>query len=95
MDKSNVELIYIVIQKCGMHIRHRDPSTLKTVISLVKGAIETLKKQPLESEEQQQKVNFIELELNEIRFNKKSQNAIDQRMAFLETFINKNVKKEI
>lgn len=61
MNKSNIELIYIVIQKCGMHIRQKDPSTLKNVIALVKGGIETLKKQPLESEDQQQKVNFIEL----------------------------------
>lgn len=42
-----------------------------------------------------QKIKFIELELNDIRFNKKEQNAIDQRMAFLETFIHKNIQKEI
>jgi hypothetical protein len=43
LNKSNIELIYIVIQKCGTYIRSKDPSTLKTVITLVKGAIETLK----------------------------------------------------
>ena len=42
-----------------------------------------------------QKIKFIELSINEIRFNKKEQTNTDQRMAFLETFIHKNVHKEI
>lgn len=35
------------------------------------------------------------MELADIRFNKKGQANPDQRMAFLETFIFKNVPKEI
>ena len=42
-----------------------------------------------------QKVNFIEMELSEIKFNKKSQIDPDQRMAFLQTFITKNVPKQV
>ena len=42
-----------------------------------------------------QKVNFIEVELSEIKFNKKAQFDPDQRMAFLQTFITKNVPKEV
>lgn len=42
-----------------------------------------------------QKIKFIEIELNEIRFNKKEQLSSDQRMAFLSTFIQHNLRKEI
>ncbi len=35
------------------------------------------------------------MELSEIKFNKKSQIDPDQRMAFLQTFITKNVPKQV
>jgi hypothetical protein len=95
LNKANIELIYILIQKSGIKIRQNDPTTLKNIIGNIKQAIETYRGQCGSDEEQMQKIKFIELELNEIRFNKKEVNAIDQRMAFLETFVHKNVKKEL
>jgi Sec-independent protein translocase protein TatA len=95
LNKSNIELIYTLIQKSGIKIRQNDPSVLKNIINTVKEAIEQYRKQCRDDEEQLQKIKFIENELNEIRFNKKEQNSLDQRMGFLETFLNKNVKKEI
>ena len=95
LDKTKIELIYILIQKSGIKIRQNDPSILKAIITTIKDAIAGHKLTHSHDEEQMQKINFIETEINEIRFNKKEQNSIDQRMAFLETFVNKNVKKEI
>ena len=76
-----------------MRIRQNDPSTLKGMISVIKEGIDGYKKRNLNSGEEMQKVNFIELELSEIKFNKKAKFDPDQRMAFLQTFITKNVPK--
>ena len=78
-----------------MRIRKNDPSTLKGMISVIKEGIDGYKKRNLNSGEEMQKVNFIELELSEIKFNKKAQFDPDQRMAFLQTFITKNVPKQV
>lgn len=42
-------------------------------------------------ESQMSKINIIELELNEIKFNRKQPLFNDQRMAFFTTFLTKNV----
>ena len=76
-----------------MKIRQNDPTTLKIIISNIKESIEKYKQ--VCTEDEQMKIKFIENELNQIRFNKKEQNSLDQRMAFLDTFVHKNVKKEI
>ena len=78
-----------------MKIRQNDPSTLKNIILLINEAIAAFKKSLTDLATEMQKILFIEMELSEIKFNKKSQSNPDQRMAFLETFINKNVPKEI
>lgn len=94
MDKHSIELLYILVQKCGMKVRQNDPSTLKTIIAVIKESIASYRAEHSSGEELQ-KVGFIEMELADIRFNKKAQANSDQRMAFLETFIFKNVPKEI
>lgn len=94
MDKHSIELLYIIVQKCGMKVRQNDPSTLKNIIAVIKESIASYRADHSSGEELQ-KVGFIELELADIRFNKKAQANPDQRMAFLETFILKNVPKEI
>lgn len=40
------------------------------------------------------KIKFIEIEINEIKFNRKSVFDADQRMGFLHTFLNKSVGAE-
>ncbi len=44
-----------------MRIRQNDPSTLKGMISVIKEGIDGYKKRNLNSGEEMQKVNFIEL----------------------------------
>jgi nucleolar MIF4G domain-containing protein 1 len=43
LDKNNIELLYIIIQKCGVKVRQNDPSILKNIISIIKDAIEGYK----------------------------------------------------
>jgi hypothetical protein len=64
-------------------VRQNDPSILKNIISIIKESIERYKQTHSSEAEEMQKINFIELELTEIKFNKKSQLNSDQRMAFL------------
>lgn len=66
-----------------MKVRQNDPSILKNIISIIKESIERYKQTHSSEAEEMQKINFIELELTEIKFNKKSQLNSDQRMAFL------------
>lgn len=75
--------MYIIVQKCGVKVRQNDPSILKNIISIIKESIERYKQTHSSEAEEMQKINFIELELTEIKFNKKSQLNSDQRMAFL------------
>lgn len=39
MDKHSIELLYILVQKCGMKVRQNDPSTLKNIIAVIKESI--------------------------------------------------------
>lgn len=36
LNKYNIELLYVIIQKCGVKVRQNDPSILKNIISIVK-----------------------------------------------------------
>lgn len=59
LNKSNIELIYILIQKSGAKIRQNDPSTLKNIMNTIKDAIEDYKRECNNDEEQLQKIKFI------------------------------------
>lgn len=59
LNKSNIELIYIIIQKSGIKIRQNDPSVLKNIINTIKTAIDTYKERCNNDEEQMQKIKFI------------------------------------
>jgi nucleolar MIF4G domain-containing protein 1 len=39
LDKNSIELLYIIIQKCGIRVRQNDPSALKSIISIIKESI--------------------------------------------------------
>lgn len=47
VNKKNIELIYQVVQKCGVRMRSHDPATLKDVIEVLKNMIEESKKNGL------------------------------------------------
>ncbi len=45
LNRYNIELLYIIVQKCGIKIRQNDPSTLKNIIISIKDSIANYKTQ--------------------------------------------------
>jgi hypothetical protein len=90
MNEHNVEFLYIIIQKIGSKIRQNDPGVLKEIVDTLKEAIQAFKASE-SNNSNLSKINIIELELNELKFNRKQPLFNDQRMAFFTTFLTKNV----
>jgi hypothetical protein len=45
LNRYNIELLYIIIQKCGMKIRQNDPSALKSIIAVIKESISSYRRE--------------------------------------------------
>ena len=58
LNKNNIELIYIIIQKSGIKIRQNDPMILKNIINNIRTTIDSYK-QKCTNDEELQKIKFI------------------------------------
>lgn len=89
ISESDIELLIVLVNFCGHKIRSDSPAALKHIVSNVKSSIE--KYQSTKSEHSK-KIDFILINLNDIKMNKKIKNNPIERLQYLINWLKKSVQ---
>lgn len=75
VDGTKVELLFLLISTVGSRIRSDDPTVLKEIIEVVKKKFEAARNTTLQNNK---KAGYIIEDLDELRFNRKSEASNDR-----------------